>query len=63
MSANHGNTIAAWTAVAVVFLGFVVGGIGVMAVNWPTFWVGVALLPLGVIIGAILAKMGHGASR
>jgi hypothetical protein len=63
MSDNHGNTIAAWTAVGVVLLGFVVGGIGLMAVSWTTFWVGVALLPVGIVIGAILAKMGHGASR
>jgi hypothetical protein len=63
MSDNHGNTIAAWTAVTVVLLGFVVGGIGLMAESWPTFWVGVALAPVGVIVGGILAKMGHGASH
>ena len=28
MSDNHGNTPAAWTAVAVAMLGFVVGGVG-----------------------------------
>jgi hypothetical protein len=63
MSDNHGNTIAAWTAVTVVLLGFVVGGIGLMAESWPTFWVGVALAPIGVIAGGILSKMGHGASH
>jgi hypothetical protein len=63
MSDNHGNTIAAWTAVAVVLLGFVVGGIGLMAESWPTFWVGVALAPIGVIVGGILSKMGHGVSH
>ena len=30
MSANHGNTPAAWTAVVVGLIGFVVGGIGMM---------------------------------
>ena len=30
MSDNHGNTPAAWAAVAVAMLGFVVGGIGLM---------------------------------
>ena len=30
MSDNHGNTPAAWTAVAVAMLGFVVGGVGLM---------------------------------
>ena len=30
MSDNHGNTPAAWAAVAVAMLGFVVAGIGLM---------------------------------
>ena len=43
MSDNHGNTPAAWAAVAVAMLGFVVGGIGLMfdPVNLALFWVGV----------------------
>jgi hypothetical protein len=63
MSDNHGNTPAAWTAVTVVLLGFVVGGIGLMMESWPVFWVGVALAPLGVIVGAVMSKMGHGVSH
>ena len=45
MSDNHGNTPAAWTAVTVAMLGFVVGAVGLMLdpINWPIFWVGVAL--------------------
>ena len=45
MSDNHGNTPAAWTAVAVAMLGFVVGAVGLLLdpINWPIFWVGVAL--------------------
>ena len=30
MSANHGNTPAAWTGVAIVLVGFVIGGIGLL---------------------------------
>ncbi len=30
MSDNHGNTPAAWTAVVVALVGFVVGGVGLM---------------------------------
>lgn len=64
MSDNHGNTPAAWTAVTLVLVGFVVGGIGLMMQSWPVFWVGVAFAPLGVIVGAIMSKMmGLGASR
>jgi hypothetical protein len=62
MSDNHGNTPAAWTAVAVALAGFVVGGIGLMVGNMMVFWIGVALAPVAVIIGAIMSKMGYGAT-
>ena len=32
-----------------------------MVGSWPLFWVGVALGPVAVVIGAIMAKMGYGA--
>jgi hypothetical protein len=63
MSDNHGNTPAAWTAVIVVLAGFVVGGIGLMIGSMTMFWVGVALAPVGVVIGAVMSKMGLGASH
>jgi hypothetical protein len=61
MSAHHGNTPAAWTAVFLILAGFIVGGIGLLAGSWPTFWVGVALVPVGGIVGKIMQKMGLGA--
>ncbi len=61
MSAHHGNTPAAWTAVLVILVGFIVGGIGLLVGSWPTFWVGVALAPVGAIIGKVMQKMGLGA--
>ncbi len=42
--------------------GFVVGGIGLMVGDMTVFWIGVALAPVAVIIGAIMAKMGYGAT-
>jgi peptidoglycan/LPS O-acetylase OafA/YrhL len=65
MSANHGSTPAAWTAVAIVLLAFVVGGIALVfdPVNWPMFWVGVALLPIGAIVGKIMSAAGGEAER
>jgi hypothetical protein len=61
MSAHHGNTPAAWTAVIIILIGFVVGGIGLMIGSWPTFWAGLALWPFGAIVGKIMQKMGLGA--
>jgi hypothetical protein len=56
--AHHGNTPAAWTAVCVALAAFVVGGIGLMVGSWVVFWVGVALAPIAVVLGLIMAKMG-----
>ena len=61
MSANHGNTPAAWTAVTIALAGFVVGGIGLMAGSMPVFWIGVALAPVAIIAGVVMSRMGYGA--
>jgi hypothetical protein len=60
MSDNHGNTPAAWAAVAVAMLGFVVGGIGLMfdPVNLAVFWVGVAIGCASAVVFVVMAKMG-----
>lgn len=63
MSDNHGNTPAAWTAVVVALVGFVVGGIGLMVSSYPMFWVGVALAPISLVVLGVLNKMGYGSSR
>jgi hypothetical protein len=47
--------------VVIILVGFTVGGIGLMVGNWPMFWVGVALCPIGLIAGKIVQMMGHGA--
>lgn len=61
MHAHHGNTPAAWTGVTIILAGFVVGGIGLMVHSPLVFWIGVALAPVGMIIGKIMQKMGLGA--
>ena len=60
MSANHGNTPAAWTAVVVGLIGFIVGGIGLMfdPVSMPVFWVGVAITLAAGAIFLIMGKLG-----
>lgn len=63
MSDSHGNTPAAWSAVAVALVGFVVGSVGLMIqpVNYVVFWVGVALVIVSGILFGVLAKLGfHG---
>ena len=60
MSSNHGNTPAAWTAVTVAMLGFVVGGVALMLepVSMAMFWVGVALGVASLVVFAVMAKLG-----
>lgn len=66
MSANHGNTPAAWTAVVIALLGFLVGGVGMMLdpVSWPVFWVGAGLVVAAGVVFVVMDKLGlHGASH
>jgi hypothetical protein len=63
MADNHGNTPAAWTAVAIALAAFVVGGVGLMAGSMVTFWVGVALAPVAILVGYVLARMGYHSSH
>lgn len=58
--AHHGNTPAAWTAVTVAMVGFVVGGIALMLdpVSMPLFWIGVAIGVASLVVFVVMAKMG-----
>lgn len=59
--ANHGNTVAAWTGVTVIMVAFLVSTLGVMMAKPAVFWVGMGLIPVGIIAGKVLALMGFGA--
>lgn len=63
MAAHHGNTPAAWTGVLLILLAFFVGGVGLVVQSMPVFWVGVALAPLGLIVGKVMQVMGLGAEE
>ncbi len=60
MSDNHGNTPAAWTAVLVALVGFVVGGVGLMLspVSMPIFWIGAAIVVIAGVLFVAMDKMG-----
>ena len=61
MSDNHGNTPAAWTAVTVAMLGFVVGAVGLMLepINWVILWIGLALGAGAFVLFLVMAKLGY----
>ncbi|MCU0266435.1 MAG: hypothetical protein MUC45_10035 [Actinomycetia bacterium] len=58
---NHGQTPAAWTAVIIVMLGFLVGAIGVIAATPWLFAAGAVLIVLGAVVGKVMQMMGLGA--
>lgn len=60
MADNHGNTPAAWSAVGVGLLGFLVGGIGLMVDSMLMFWIGIALIPLALVTLGVMNAMGYG---
>jgi hypothetical protein len=58
--AHHGNTPAAWTAVIVALVAFLVGAVGLVVDSWVTFWVGVGLLAVAAAVGKVMQAMGMG---
>jgi hypothetical protein len=60
MAESHGHTVAAWTAVTVMFVGFMVAGLAVVfALPW-LFWVGIVVVAAGAVVGKVLQMMGMG---
>jgi hypothetical protein len=57
---SHGNTPAAWTAVTIMFIGFVLSGIA-LPVDAPwLFFVGLGVVVLGAVVGKVMQMMGLG---
>jgi hypothetical protein len=57
----HGNSTAAWTAVAIILVGFTVGAIAmVLGPNWLLFWISVGIVVLGALAGKVLQLLGFG---
>jgi hypothetical protein len=57
---DHGNSVAAWTGVAVIMLGFLVASIGVgMTSVWISI-VGGVVVVLGAAAWKVLAALGYG---
>jgi hypothetical protein len=60
---SHGSTPAAWTAMAIALIGFVGASVAVMAGQMTIFYIGLALLPVSLIVGYVMSKMGYGESH
>jgi len=60
---GHGNTVAAWTAVVIMIIGCVVGGVAIWFASITGFWVGVAIVVVGAVAGKVLQAMGYGQEK
>jgi Flp pilus assembly protein TadB len=57
---NHGQTPAAWTSVTIIMVGFIIGCIAVIQLNWVLLGVGGVVIVLGAVVGKVMQMMGMG---
>lgn len=62
--ASHGNTPAAWTAVAVAMLGFVVGSVALLRtpISEVLLWIGIVIAVVAFPLFLVLSKLGFNSS-
>jgi len=58
----HGQSLASWTAVAIIMLGALIMAIAVVITTVWLFVVGAVIVVLGAVAGKVLSAMGFGAS-
>ncbi|RNE66533.1 DUF6704 family protein [Cryobacterium tepidiphilum] len=57
---GHGNSPAAWTAVIIMLVAFLIGTVAFFfAIEW-LVWASVGLLVIGLIVGWVMKRMGYG---
>lgn len=57
---GHGNSPAAWTAVIIMLVAFVIGTIAFFLNQQYLVWGSAGLLLVGLLVGAVMARLGYG---
>jgi len=57
---SHGHTLAAWTGVTIVFIGFCVSGVFTVLAQPVGFVAGLVLIAAGGIVGLLMRAAGLG---
>lgn len=57
---DEGNSVAGWTGMAVIILGFIVGTVGLFLELDIATWVGVGLVGFGAVLWVVLQLAGLG---
>ena len=60
---NHGDTVAAWSAVTVIMLGFAGLVLFFYIGNESLTWASIAVIAVGSVLGPILAALGLGKKK
>ena len=58
---GHGSSPAAWTAVVIMLVGFSIIALFLYLNVTPMIYVGIVLVPIGLIVGYVMKKIGFGA--
>ena len=54
---NHGRTPANWTGATIITLAFIVGTLGVVLDQQVVCWIGVVMIPVGLVVWKVMAGM------
>lgn len=57
---GHGNSPAAWTAVAIMLIAFVIGTFAFWFDQAWLVWISAGIVVVGLIVGLVMAKVGYG---
>lgn len=57
---GHGSSPAAWTAVVIMLIGFAIATASLFLNVVPLVWVGVVVVAVGLVAGAVLKAAGFG---
>ena len=58
---DHGHSVAAWTAVAIILVGSAVASLAVVVTSTALFVIGLVICVLGAVAGKVLSLAGYGA--
>ena len=58
---GEGSSPAAWIAVVIMLVGVFIGTLALFLDVLPAVFIGAAIVPIGLIVGVVLARLGFGA--
>lgn len=58
---HHGRTPAAWAGAIIAGVGFLLASVAfLIGPNWMLFWISLAIILGGAVVGGVMSKIGMG---